>query len=71
MPFNHINKINMLRIELISVPMLLIFKSKLPVTATGVVNKAIIKWDQSMKTGQSVGQFDQLLLLVLSIKLKL
>ena len=30
----------------------------LPVTATGVVNKAIIKWDQSMKTGQSVGQFD-------------
>ena len=44
---------------------------KIPVTATGVVNKAIIKWDQSMKTGQSVGQFDQLLLLVLSIKLKL
>ena len=43
----------------------------LPVTATGIVNKAIIKWDQSMKTGQSVGQFDQLLLLVLSIKLKL
>ena len=45
--------------------------SMVPVTATGVVNKAIIKWDQSMKTGQSVGQFDQLLLLVLSIKLKL
>ena len=43
----------------------------LPVMATGVVNKAIIKWDQSMKTGQLVWQFGQLLLLVLSIKLKL
>ena len=49
----------------------LYYETLLPVTATGVVNKAIIKWDQSMKTGQSVGQFDQLLLLVLSIKLKL
>ena len=48
-----------------------ILAKMLPVMATGVVNKAIIKWDQSMKTGQSVGQFDQLLLLVLLIKLKL